>query len=78
MGGGGGGAPSAFMEHSHLYHPNGGAHHGSAGIVARRPEMEFLDINITKDSSLLLHATYSIHSLSYWRILKKTTYSSLV
>jgi hypothetical protein len=45
--GGGGGAPSTFMEHSHLYHPNGGAHHGSAGIVARRPEMEFLDISLT-------------------------------
>ncbi len=28
-------------------------------------EMEFLDINVTKDSSLLLHA---IHSLFYWRI----------
>jgi hypothetical protein len=47
MGGGGGGAPPTFMEHSHLYHPNGGAHHGSAGIVARRPEMEFLDISLT-------------------------------
>jgi hypothetical protein len=31
--------------------------------------MEFLDINFTKDSSLLLHA---IHSPFYWRILKKT------
>jgi hypothetical protein len=31
--------------------------------------MEFLDMNLTKDSSLLLHA---IHSLFYWRILKKT------
>ncbi len=30
--------------------------------------MEFLEINFTKDSSLLLHA---IHSLFYWRILKK-------
>ncbi len=30
--------------------------------------MEFLDINFTKDSSLLLH---DIHSLFYWRILKK-------
>jgi hypothetical protein len=27
------------------------------------PEMEFLDINLTKDSSLLLHA---IHSPYYW------------
>ncbi len=33
------------------------------------PEMEFLDINLTKDSSLLLHA---INSPFYWRILKKT------
>ena len=32
-------------------------------------EMEFLDINSTKDSSLLL---YAIHSPFYWRILKKT------
>jgi hypothetical protein len=32
-------------------------------------EMEFLDINLTKNSSLLLHA---IHSPFYWRILKKT------
>ncbi len=31
--------------------------------------MEFLDIILTKDSSLLLHA---IHSPFYWRILKKT------
>jgi hypothetical protein len=31
--------------------------------------MEFLDINLTKDSSLLLQA---IHSPFYWRILKKT------
>jgi hypothetical protein len=33
------------------------------------PEMEFLDISLTKDSSLLLHA---IHSLSTGEILKKT------
>jgi hypothetical protein len=32
-------------------------------------EMEFLEINLTKDLSLLLHA---IHSPLYWRILKKT------
>ncbi len=38
------------------------------------PEMEFLEINLTKDSSLLLHA---IHSLFHWRIFKKM-YSSLV
>ncbi len=31
--------------------------------------MEYLDINLTKDSSLLL---YAIHSPFYWRILKKT------
>jgi hypothetical protein len=31
--------------------------------------MEFLDIKLTKDSSLLLHAIYSP---SYWRVLKKT------
>ncbi len=31
--------------------------------------MEFLDISLTKDSSLLLHA---IHSTFYWLILKKT------
>jgi hypothetical protein len=33
------------------------------------PEVEFLDIKVTKDLSLLLHA---IHSPFYWRILKKT------
>jgi hypothetical protein len=33
------------------------------------PEMEFLDTNFAKDSSLLLHAS---HSPFYWRILKKT------
>jgi hypothetical protein len=32
------------------------------------PEMEFLDINLTKDSSLLLHAN-AIQSNFYWRIL---------
>jgi hypothetical protein len=31
--------------------------------------MEFLEINLTKDSSLLLHA---IHSPFYWRILNNT------
>jgi hypothetical protein len=31
--------------------------------------MEFLDISLTKGSSLLL---YDIHSILYWRILKKT------
>jgi hypothetical protein len=35
----------------------------------RSPELEFLHISLTKDSSLLLH---SIHSPFYWRILKKT------
>jgi hypothetical protein len=33
------------------------------------PQMEFFEINFTKDSSLLPHA---IHSPFYWRILKKT------
>ncbi len=33
------------------------------------PEMEFLDNNLTKDLSILLHA---IHSPFYWWILKKT------
>jgi hypothetical protein len=33
------------------------------------PEMKLLDINLTKDSSPLLHA---IHSPFSWRILKKT------
>ncbi len=32
--------------------------------------MEFLDINLTKDSSLLLHA---IHNPFYYLILPKTT-----
>jgi hypothetical protein len=32
--------------------------------------MEFLDINLRKDWSLLLH---DIHSPFYWRILQKTT-----
>ncbi len=36
--------------------------------------MEILDINLTEDSGLLLHA---IHSPFYWRILRKL-YSSLV
>jgi len=38
-------------------------------------EMEFLDINLTKDSSLLLHA---IDSPFYRRILKKTILSSVL
>jgi hypothetical protein len=33
------------------------------------PELEFLDINLTKDSSLLLH---DFHSPFYLRFLKKT------
>jgi hypothetical protein len=37
------------------------------------PEMEFLEINLRKDSNLLLHA---IHSPIYWRILKKTMFFS--
>jgi hypothetical protein len=35
---------------------------------AADPEMEFLDINLTKDSSLSLHA---IHSPFYWKISKQ-------
>ncbi len=31
--------------------------------------MEFFDINLTKDLSILLHAIYNPF---YWRILKKT------
>ncbi len=42
----------------------GAAFHPESG---RRTEIEFLDIHLTKDSSLVLHA---IHSP--WRILKKT------
>jgi hypothetical protein len=38
-------------------------------LFSALPEMELLDICLTKDSSLLLHA---IHSPFYWRILKKT------
>jgi hypothetical protein len=40
-------------------------------LTSKKAETGFLDINLTKDSSLLLHA---IHSLfyCYWRILKKT------
>ncbi len=38
-----------------------------------RLEMEFLDINLTKNLSLLLHA---IHGPFYWRILQKTTFYS--
>ncbi len=34
-----------------------------------KTEIEFLNIYLTKDSSLLLHA---IHSPFYWRILMKT------
>jgi hypothetical protein len=37
------------------------------------PEMEFLDINSTKDSSLLLH---TIHNSFSWWILKKTIHFS--
>jgi hypothetical protein len=33
------------------------------------PEMEFLDISLTKYTSLLL---YTIHSPFYWRILQET------
>jgi hypothetical protein len=36
--------------------------------VTMAAEMEFLDISLTKDSSLLLHV---IRSPFYWRILKK-------
>jgi hypothetical protein len=36
------------------------------------PEMEFLDISLMKDSSLLLHAT---HSPFYWWIFKETILS---
>ncbi len=42
--------------------------------LEEKTEMEFLDINLTKDSSLLLHAIYS-QSL-YWQILKLLTKKS--
>jgi hypothetical protein len=38
-------------------------------------DMEFSDMNLTKDSSLLLHA---IDSLLYWQILCRKLYSTLV
>jgi hypothetical protein len=41
----------------------------SAILVDPDPEVEFLDINLTKDSSRLLHA---IHIRFCWRIFKKT------
>jgi hypothetical protein len=44
-------------------------------IAHATPKMEFLDINLTKDSSFLRHA---IHSPFYWRILKRNPYSSPV
>ncbi len=51
---------------------NKNGYENSAKILdpAQNPEMEFLDINLTKKgSNLLFHA---IHSPFYWRILKKT------
>jgi hypothetical protein len=42
--------------------------------MAGHTEIELLDINLTIDSSFLLHV---IHSTFYWRILKKP-YSYLV
>ena len=52
-----------------VYRP--GKCHRLAETKQRRlsPEMEFLDISLIKGSSLLLHA---IHSILYWRILRKT------
>ncbi len=44
-------------------------HSGWISVVDPVPEMEFLDINLTIDLSLLLHA---IHDPFYWRILGKT------
>ncbi len=44
-------------------------------VKSTGPEMEFLDINLTKDSSLLLHA---IQSPFYCRILKKTVLFSRI
>jgi hypothetical protein len=42
----------------------------AASLLRPAPtEMEFLDINVKKDSSLLLHA---VHSPFYWRILRRT------
>ncbi len=38
-------------------------------LLQAHSEMEFLDINLTKDSSLLLHG---IHSLSIGGFFKKT------
>ncbi len=40
------------------------------GISGNIPEMEFLDISLTKDWSLMLHAIF--HSPFYRRIWKKT------
>ncbi len=42
---------------------------GQLSVYPVYNEMKFLDIILTKDLSLLLHA---IHSPFYWRILKKT------
>ncbi len=42
--------------------------HGTALTLVQCAEMEFLVMNFTKDSSLLIHA---VHSLFYLRILQK-------
>jgi hypothetical protein len=49
------------MEARHLYWILTGP---SFAVLILDAEMEFLDINLTKDSSLLVHA---IHSPFYWR-----------
>jgi hypothetical protein len=55
------------------WHPPTSYERNFCNFLSRRremlPEMEFLDIILTKDSSLLL---YDIHSPFYRRILKKT------
>ncbi len=45
--------------------------HSSRTLVYKCTEMKFLDISLTKDSSLLLQA---IHNPFYWQTLKKTIF----
>ncbi len=68
--------PGARAEGDPFTRVRGGGARERRGVAwCLTPEMEFLDINLTKGSSLLLHA---IHSLSTSGFLNKTPDSTLV
>jgi hypothetical protein len=72
----GAGSPCTVWQLSCVTANGGGGGRGIASSNSRKkPEMEFLDISLTKDLSLLLYAIHSLSTGGFWK--KTRLYSGL-